>query len=152
MSGIVGVDRLLDASRRLPPAVELALRQELRDALNQPVAQFRRNVKATALEAFPSGYGPTYAGSFRLKQDLSVGAGLVAVKLRGTARGKASIRDSAALNRGVLRHKTFGRLPWHSQAVAPGFWDRPAERLIADLRAEVRRALAKVAAKVEADL
>ncbi|PWK81733.1 hypothetical protein C8D88_116145 [Lentzea atacamensis] len=32
------------------------------------------------------------------------------------------------MNRGQWRHPTFGRQPWVTQAVTPGWFDRPARR------------------------
>lgn len=152
MSGISGIDRLRKDAEVFRRGLGEALGRELQGSVDQPIRAFNRNVRAAAQADFPKRYAGVYTGSFRLKVAATAGSAGIRVKLVGTAKGKARIRDSAALNRGVLRHKRWGKLPWFSQSVTPGFWDDPAKVLAADVRKAVEAAVEKAAAAVEAQL
>jgi hypothetical protein len=121
MSGITGIDRVYRAASVFRTGeVDKVLSDELESAARKAVEPFNRAVYDQIAADMPSGYAPTFAGSFRIIPRISAGNGGVRIRLQGTAQGRAKKRDSAALNRGVLRHKTYGRLPWHSQGIAPG--------------------------------
>jgi hypothetical protein len=152
MSGITGIDELRKAAGVLRGQVDKELSSELEDTARKALEPFRRTVLDQISADMPSGYAPTFAGSFRIVPNITAAMGGVRIRLRGTAQGRAKKRDSAALNRGVLRHKTYGRLPWHSQGIPPGFWDRPAQKLIEDMRGRLNEAVKKVARKIEAQL
>jgi hypothetical protein len=150
---VTGVDRLYKVAAKLPPTLDYHLRNEVRDIVKEPVANLRRDTRANIAAFMPSGYSPTFSGAFKVQvQVSSVGGDLGSVHLRGTARGRAKKRDSAALNRGVLRHKTWGRLPWHTQGITPGFWDLAADKFIERLKQKLKEAVEKAAKKTEADL
>lgn len=152
MSGVTGIDRLYKAAGVFRENVDKELSNELEDAARKAVDPFSRSVFAQISADMPSGYAPTFAGSFRVIPRITAEGGGVRIRLQGTAQGRAKKRDSAALNRGVLRHKTWGRPPWHSQAITPGFWDRPAQRLVEDMRGRLKEVVEKVAKKIEAQL
>lgn len=152
MSGITGIAKLRKDAEVFRRGLGEALGRELQTSVDQPIRVFSRNVRAAARADFPKRYAGVYTGSFRLKVNATAGSAGIRVKLVGTAKGKAQIRDSAALNKGLLRHKRWGKLPWFSQAVTPGFWDDPAKVLAADVRKAVETAVEKTAAAVEAQL
>jgi hypothetical protein len=150
---VTGVDRLYKVAAKLPPTLDYHLRNEVRDIVKEPVANLRRDTRANIAAFMPSGYSPTFSGAFKVQvQVSSVGGDLGSVHLRGTARGRSRKRDSAALNRGVLRHKTWGRLPWHTQGITPGFWDLAADKFVERLKQKLKEAVEKAAKKTEADL
>jgi hypothetical protein len=154
MSGISGIDKLYKIAAKLPPTLDLELHKEMRQAITEPIADMRREARTNIAAFMPSGYSPVFGGAFRILSNVGGGGlgGLASIRLRGTAKGRARIRDSAALNRGLLRHKTWGRLPWHSQGITPGFWDRAAEKYIAKLRQKVLEAAERAAKRTEASL
>jgi hypothetical protein len=152
VSGISGIDRLYTIAAKLPRTVDLELHKAMQNAIKEPVADMRSAARANIAADLPSGYAPVFAGAFRIVTSVGGGTGLASIRLRGTARGRSKKRDSAALNAGVLRHKTWGRPPWHSQSVAPGFWDRAADRYAQKLTENVREAVEQAAARIKAAL
>jgi hypothetical protein len=152
VSGITGVERLYKMADKLPEVVDKALSDELENAFSEPIASFRSEVDDAIGTRFPTGYSGTFEGSWNILAKVNAGGGSVSARLRGTAHGRAKKRDSAALNRGVLRHKTWGRLPWHTQAIPARFWDDPADRLIARMRSKLAEVVEKAAKKIEAQL
>jgi hypothetical protein len=152
MSGITGVERLYRIANVLPEAVDKALSDELENAFTDPIAAFRSEVDEAIGARFPTGYSGTFDGSWNILVKVDAAGGSARARLRGTAHGRAKKRDSAALNRGLLRHKTWGRLPWFSQAIPPRFWDDPADRFIARMREKLAEVVEKAAKKIEAEL
>jgi hypothetical protein len=161
VSGISGIDKVYRIAAKLPPTLDYELHKEMRQAITEPVADMRREARTNIAAFMPSGYAPVFGGAFRILSNVGGGGlgGLASVRLRGTAKGRARIRDSAALNRGILRHKTYGRAVtkkgkslWFDQGITPGFWDRAAEKYIDKLREKVREALERAAKKTEASL
>lgn len=155
MSGITGIDRLYKAAGILRSGeVDKALSDELESTARKALEPFNRAVFDQIQQDFPhrGGYADLFAGSFRVIPRINAGGGRVRIRLQGTARGRAKKRDAAALNRGVLRHKTWGHLPWHHQSIPPGFWDRPAQKLVNDLRGKLAEVVERVAKKIEAEL
>lgn len=152
MSGITGVERLYRIAGKLPEVVDKALSEELENAFTEPVTAFRSEVEDAIGTRFPSGYTEAFLGSWNILVKVDVGGGSAKARLRGTAHGRAKKRDSAALDRGVLRHKTWGREPWHSQAITPRFWSDPADRLVERMREKLAEVVEKAAKKIEAQL
>lgn len=152
MSGISGMDRLYRLAGHLPELVNEALDEELKTAFEEPVAAFRSDVDRSISSHLPAGYEPTFAGSWNVLVKVEASGGSAKARLRGTARGRTRRRDSAALDRGVLRHKTWGRLPWHTQGIRPGFWSDPADRLVATMRDQMAEVVRKAAKRIQARL
>jgi hypothetical protein len=152
MSGITGVERLYKMADKLPEVVDKALSEELEDAFTEPIAEFRSDVDDAIGTRFPTGYSGTFDASWNILAKVNAGGGSASARLRGTAHGRAKNRDSAALDRGVLRHKTWGREPWHTQAITPRFWSDPADRLVGRMRSKLAEVVEKVAKKIEAQL
>jgi hypothetical protein len=154
VSGINGIDEVYRIAAKLPPTLDYELHKEIRQAITEPVADMRREARTNIAAFMPSGYSPIFGGAFRIQSSVGGGGlgGIASIRLRGTAQGRSRKRDSAALNRGVLRHKTWGRLPWHTQGITPGFWDRAAEKYVEKLHEAVQAALERAAKKTEASL
>ncbi len=67
---------------------------------------------------------------------------MVGVYVVGSQSKQGKKRDLEAINRGVVRHPTFGRKPWQAQKVTPGFFDKPLEGEVAnDFRRHIFRAI-----------
>jgi hypothetical protein len=152
VSGVTGIERLRKDVAILRDGLGREVGKELQGSIDQPIKRFRDAVDSAIARDFPRRYAAVFGGAFRIRASSTSGSAALRVKLRGTARGKSHIRDSAALNRGVLRHKTWGRPPWHSQSVRPGFWDDPAKQLAVDVRTEVEKAVERAAKAIEGQL
>lgn len=153
MSGITGVDRLYKIADVLPETVDRVLSDELQRAFDEPLAAFRSDVDEAIGAKFPTGYINTFDSAWNILVKTDASGGGIRLKARGTAHGaRGKIRDAAALNRGVLRHKTWGRLPWHSQAIPPKFWDDPAERFVGRMRSKLGEVVDSAARRIESDL
>lgn len=161
MSGITGIDRLYKAAGVLRERVDEELSKELEDTARKAIDPFNRAVFDRIETDLPKsgGYADLFAASFRVIPRITAQGGGLRIRLQGTAHGRAKKRDAAALNRGVLRHKTYGRATtesgkslWFSQAIRPGFWDEPAKKLVTDLRGKLAEVVEKVARKIEAQL
>lgn len=152
MSGITGIDRLRRDAAVFERVLGDVVGRELRSGIDAPLRTFKTRTDTAIRADFPARYAAVFGGSWRVVVSATSGSASLRVKLRGTAKGRSSIRDSAALNRGVLRHKRWGKPPWYSQAVRPGFWDDPAKALAVDVRRAAEDAVAKAASTVEGDL
>lgn len=151
MARITGTAQLRLVARQLRDAPK-ELKEDLRIGLRQPVKGFERAVKDEALGSLPHSGG--YAGvmSAALKVNLSQalsgsGAGFTLVVF---AKGKSEDRDVRATNAGLLRHKTWGREPWHAQRVKGGYVDRPADKLGNEVAQKAQEAVDRVADKLAA--
>jgi len=151
VSGVAGADRLRKDAVVFRDLLVKKINDQVEESVDSPVAKFRGAVDASIGAKFPTGYSGTFDSAWNILVTKARGAGL-RIRLRGTAHGRSKIRDSAALNRGVLRHKTWGRLPWHSQAIPPRFWDEPADELVDEVRNSLEEAVAKAAKEIEASL
>lgn len=56
---------------------------------------------------------------------------MVGVYVIGSQSKAGKKRNLEAINRGIVRHPTFGRKPWRAQRVRAGFFDRPMEGEVA---------------------
>lgn len=151
MARVTGTAQLRLVARQLREAPK-ELRDDLRIGLKRPVKGFEKAVKDEALGSLPHSGG--YAGvmSSALKVNLSQaltgsGAGFTLVVY---ARGKSEDRDVVATNAGLLRHKTWGHEPWHSQRVRGGYVDRPADKLGDQVAQQAQEAVDRVADKLAA--
>lgn len=151
MARVTGTLQLRIVARQLRDAPP-ELRRELRDNLKDVVKPFEGQVKSEAADSLPHRGG--YAGvmSSSVKVDISQalsgsGAGFTLV-VHG--KGRTQDRDVKAVNAGRLRHKTWGHEPWHSQQVAPGFVDRPADKLDGQVARKAQEAVDRVADKLSA--
>jgi hypothetical protein len=57
--------------------------------------------------------------------------------------------DIGSINRGRVRHLTFGHLPWSDQAVRPGFWTEPLVKGAPTARKEIGGAMKRIARDIE---
>lgn len=103
----------------------------IRREIREPIPALRKEVRASAIDTLPSSGGlnrwvarASVTARFR---DSGRSAG-VTIKVSRKA-GDGDKADLDALNRsGSIRHPLYGnRGHWYSQAVPPGFFDRPWE-------------------------
>lgn len=83
----------------------------------------RRARKSVPLNKLIAGAKVKTTANFRGRQ--------VGVYVVGSQSKKGKKRDLESINRGVVRHLTYGRRPWRAQRVKPGFFDRPLEGQVA---------------------
>lgn len=74
----------------------------------------------------------------------------------GTRTGPASVTfqtinpyEIKAIDRGKLRHKTFGHTPWVNQPVSDGFWSKPTDKRLPEIVAAVDEAMDDVVKQIE---
>lgn len=73
-----------------------------------------------------------YVAKAKVKVAANLGGRNIGVAIIGSQSKKGKKVDLEGINSGTVRHKTFGRKPWHSQSVPPGFFDKPIEGPIAE--------------------
>jgi hypothetical protein len=151
VSGVEGIERLETVAARLKSTVDQELRDTMRDAVKEPVNVFRTGVRKAITAKLPSGYAPTFSGSFRINANVGTGEAGASIRLKGHASGDPRTRDSKALDEGRLRHPVYGRRfkPWKTTSVRPGFWSDPAKKLVDDVRDAISRALVEAARRIE---
>jgi hypothetical protein len=124
-----------ELARRLQTA-DRELRSELYRGINRATKPLKENVRKSARDRLPrsGGLGRRVAASKIVTKRRMSGKN-AGVRIVGT-----SGYDIGSINRGRVRHLTYGHLPWSDQAVKPGFWTDP---LMAG-RPEVRREIQMV--------
>jgi hypothetical protein len=136
--------------RRFPAEVTKALRKELRE----PVPAVRKNIKARALATLPSGGGlNVWVSKTRITATVKIRGRGAAIRLKGGRNSLGSRSDIRAIDRGRVRHPSWGRRgrgQWHTQTVASAFFTEP----VTEARDEWRKAAetAVERAKVVTDL
>ena len=139
-----GAEKLAALSRALKSA-DKELKRETFRGLNRAVKPMRAAVKASAEERMPSGYGPTFAKSLRIRTRRRTDG----ITLVGTAKGNPRARKVGDLEAGRLRHPLFGdREHWYTQRVQPGFWSKPLEASAPLVRRELIKVMDDMAEKI----
>lgn len=97
------------------------LRKEFYRGINRTTRPLIANVRASARDRLPSrgGLAKRVAASKITTSRRMTGAS-AGVRIRGT-----SGYDIRSIDRGRVRHPTFGHEPWVSQIVREGFWTDP---------------------------
>ena len=119
--------------------------KEVRQELRTPVDPVRRRIKATALATLPhsGGLGQWVAGT-KITALITLRGKAAGIRLRGGRRSTRAQTDVRSIDRGRVRHPSWGRRyrgQWHTQTVRPGFftktaaespeWDQAIERAAA---------------------
>lgn len=124
----VSIEQFARELRAFPERKELV--KQLRTELRKPVPAVRRKIKRRALDTLPRTGGLNrWAASTRITAKVEIGARRVRVTLRGTRGSQRGQSDLRALDRGRIRHPSWGRRgagQWHTQTVTPGFFTAPA--------------------------
>lgn len=154
MAGIevVGIEQLQALARDLKQAGDRDLRRELLRSIQKASKPLKTGAKEAALEDLPKsgGLAERVAAS---KWSTSTRLGVRSPSIRITGRGTAGVvskqLDLNSLDRGRLRHLTYGRRPWKDQAVKV-HWFSDRMELIADttVRDDILSAVDTVAAKL----
>lgn len=110
---------------KVPADVRKRVAAEIRQALTPLKAE----IPAAAGERMPKrgGYAGVLSRATKVAVRVTTASGITGTA-SVTAMGKRKQRAIEAINKGVLRHPTFGRRgkgDWHNQPVPPGFVDDP---------------------------
>jgi hypothetical protein len=140
-----GERQLTQLARRLREHGDKNLRSELYRAINRGTKPLKLAVRKSAVGRLPRRGG----------LNKRVASSKIVTKRRMTGRN-AGVRivgtsgyDIGSINRGRVRHLTWGHLPWHDQAVKPGFWSEPLRAGAPAVRREIRVAMDGIAKKIE---
>lgn len=106
---VTGADQFAALARRLKKHGDAELRKELYAGINRSVKPIRADVKDNIPSYMPSGYAPILQKSFRLGTSRRATGKDVGIRLTGRAKGKKKLRAVGDIDKGKLRHPTFGR-------------------------------------------
>lgn len=140
-----GAEKLGRLARALKEHGDKALRSELYRAINRATKPLKAAVRKSAMDRLPRGGGLNK----RVARSKIVTKRRMTGKNAGVRIVGASGYDIGSINRGRVRHLTYGHLPWHDQAVAPGFWTEPLVAGAPKVRRELNQALNTIARKIE---
>lgn len=136
---------------RLRAVGDQGLGKQMAAGFRRATAPLKPAVRAEALTAMPSGYGPTLSRSMQFRQTGRGGGTSAEVVVRVYGKGRKNRRMVPALNRGQLRHPLYGRRGhWFDQRVRAGFVDRPADRLLPDAVRQMDAVVSYVAEQIGA--
>lgn len=140
-----GADDLGVLAKRLKEVGDKELRKELLRGIRVATKDTKAAIKANALRQLPKrgGLNVVVANSkFTTKTRMS--ARSTGIKIMAT--NPHSIRG---MDRGKLRHRVFGTDRWVSQSIPSGWFSGPVEADAPKVQAEIGKAMASVAAKLE---
>ncbi len=124
----VSIEQFARELKAFPERRELV--KQLRTEMRKPVPAVRRKIKARALDTLPKRGGLNkWAAATRITAKIEIGGRRVRVTLRGTRGSQGGVSDLRALDRGRVRHPSWGRRgrsQWHTQIVRPGYFTEPA--------------------------
>jgi len=120
-------------------------RQELYKAINRATRPAKQAVRLSATERLPhrGGLNKRVASS-KIVTRRRMSGKYAGIRIVGT-----SGYDIGSINRGRVRHLTFGHLPWSNQAVKPGFWTEPLVALRPEIRRELDEAVTRIGKQIE---
>lgn len=90
-----------------------------------------------------------YVAKARVKVSTNLGGRNLGVSITGTRSSGGKKVDLDGINDGQVRHPTFGRRPWRTQRVQPGFFDKPLRGRVAD---DFRRAVTEAVGDIRRQL
>lgn len=103
--------------------------KQLRTDMRAPLPEVRKKVKARALSTLPKRGGLNkWASRTRITAKITVTGRAVRVRVRGARKSLGGESDISALDRGRVRHPSWGRRyrgQWHVQRVTEGFFSVP---------------------------
>ena len=128
-----GAEQLVALAKRLKAAPK-ELRSELYRGINRAAKPLKNDVKASARKRLPrkGGLNKKIAGT-KIATKRRVSGDSAGVRLVGT-----SGYDIGSINRGRIRHLTYGHKPWVNQVVPKGFWTDPLVAGAPKVQAEVQ--------------
>lgn len=142
---VVGLDDLGKLSNALKKAGHGGLRKELHRGVNRATKEPKAAAKAQAAAFLPDRYATVLIPNLRFRTRVR-GDG---VSIITKAKGRPRDRHVGAINRGRLRHPTYGnRNAWVNQGVRPGFVTIPMQSARPEMRREIKQAMDRVADQI----
>lgn len=137
---IQGAEQLVALAKRLRDAPK-ELRSELYRGINRAAKPLKNEVKKSARERLPrkGGLNKKIAGT-KIATKRRVTGSSAGVRLVGT-----SGYDIGSINRGRVRHLTFGHKPWVNQTVRKGFWTDPLVAGAPQVQGEIQEVMDVIA-------
>jgi hypothetical protein len=137
---IRGAEQLVALAKRLRDAPK-ELRSDLYIGINRAAKPLKSDVKKSARDRLPKkgGLNKRVAGT-KIATKRRVTGSSAGVRLVGT-----SGYDIGSINRGRVRHKTYGHKPWVNQTVAKGFWTDPLAAGAPKVQEEIQDVMDKLA-------
>ncbi len=144
---IAGAEKFAALARDLKAAGAKDLRRELYRGLNRATKPLKAAAKESAQSTLPQRGGlAARVARARFSTRSRAGAN---PSVRIVAKDAAGRKvDLSRLDRGQVRHPVFGRPPYVSQRVDPGWFSRPMEDGVDVVRAEMIAAIDVVTAKL----
>lgn len=138
-----GAEQLVALAKRLRDAPK-ELRSELYIGINRAAKPLKNEVKKSARDRLPhrGGLNKRIAAT-KIATKRRVTGGGAGVRLIGT-----SGYDVQSINRGRVRHKTFGHKPWVNQTVPAGFWTDPLVAGAPRVQDEIQDVMDKIADEI----
>jgi hypothetical protein len=137
-----GADKLATLARRLKDAGDKDLQRQLYAGIARAMKPVRADAEKSLFEALPKRGGLAAAKRRQVKFRTSRRAGVRQSGIRLVAKGGQLGRMD---RQGQFRHPVFGRDPWQTQKIEPGWFTRPAEAAAPEARVQILRALDDVA-------
>jgi hypothetical protein len=140
---IRGAAQLRELAKRLRGAAK-DLRSELYRGINRAAKPLKNDVKKSARDRLPHRGGLAKRVSLtKIATKRRMSGNSAGVRLVGT-----SGYDIGSINRGRVRHLTYGHKPWVNQIVTPGFWTDPLIEGGPKVRDEIQDVMDTVAKKL----
>jgi hypothetical protein len=122
------LDQLIVDLRRFEARKDVV--KELRKEIRKPVPAVRKAIKKRARATLPKSGGLNrWVASTRITAQVKLSGSAAGVRLRGARKSLKGKSDVNAINRGRVRHPSWGRRgrgQWHVQRVEPGFFTKPS--------------------------
>lgn len=137
-----GAEKLAQLGKALKELGDKELRKETLRSLREAAKPLGEKPKRRALAVLPASGGlASYVAGSRVSVRTRMSGRNVGVRLVGV-RNKAGGRvDLNAIDRGRVRHKTFGHRPWVNQSVTAGWWSDALQEGAGEARAAVEAAV-----------
>lgn len=134
-----------DLAKNLAQVGAVELRAELFKAINEAAQPIQQDIRRAMPDFMPNRYARALDDDLAIRVSKRTGTD-PGVRIVGT--GRTQRRKVARLNDGVLAHPLWGnRRHWYNQAVTPGFFTRPAEASLPQVRERILAALERIAEK-----
>lgn len=142
---VEGADEIHRLYTQLKEIGDHDLRKRLTSGIRKATLPAKEAVRASALSQLPKkgGLAQRVADS-KLTNRVSQSRTRPGVTIKA-----ASGIDLPAIDKGKVRHKTFGKLPWRTQSVNPGFFSEPMHRLAPAVRASIEHEMRAVARELK---
>lgn len=140
---ILGTDQLKVFGAKLKEA-DKALRLKMGRNIRAATAPLKTTIPQSAQRLPKSGGLADLVAKSKVSTRITNNAQGVAVRVT-----TSSSDNITAIDKGHVRHKTFGHEPWSDQDVAPGFWSDPVEALRGPITAAVQAAVTETAKELE---